>query len=85
MEHRVEYVVIYTQKGKRIGTSYDEMLNYLGEYDPDSAHANELLQDVEDVEGLDDEMWDDVLGELTPEERRSAKAYRLNHTTDHFE
>jgi hypothetical protein len=71
------YLVLYSQRDQRIATLYDEFLNYIADIDPDSEDAIEHIETAEYADDLHDEMWDDVLGELTPEEREHAIAYRL--------
>ncbi|HEX5538210.1 MAG TPA: hypothetical protein VFX01_00350 [Methylophilaceae bacterium] len=71
------YLVVYSQKQQRIATLYDEFLNYIADIDPESEDAMEHIETAEYVDNLHNEMWEEVLGELTPEEREHAVAYRL--------
>ena len=36
------------------------------------------LEEAEELSDLDDDLWDAVLGDLSPDERKNARAYRLN-------
>ena len=76
------YLVVYSQKEQRVATLYDEYLNYIADLDPNSADAAEHIKTAEYVDDLHDEMWEEVLGELTPEERQQAVAYRLQRYDD---
>ena len=76
------YLVIYSQKDQRIATLYDEYLNYIADMDPNSEDAAEHIKAAEYVDDLHDVMWEEVLGELTPEERQQAVAYRLQRYDD---
>jgi hypothetical protein len=73
------YLVIYDKNNERFATLYDEFLNFIKEINPDSEEALYRIQDSEAVTGLEDEMWEEVLGELTPQERTGAIAYRLEN------
>jgi hypothetical protein len=73
------YLVIYIKNGERIATLYDEYLNFIKEINPNSEEALYRMNDAEAITGLEDEMWQEVLGELTPEERSGAVAYRLEN------
>jgi hypothetical protein len=73
------YLVIYIKNGERIATLYDEYLNFIKEINPSSEEALYRINDAEAITGLEDEMWQEVLGELTPEERSGAVAYRLEN------
>ena len=76
------YLVVYSQKDQRIATLYDEFLNYIADLDPDSEDAADHIAQAEYVDDLHDDMWEEVLGELTPEERQHAVAYRLQRYDD---
>ena len=76
------YLVVYSQKEQRVATLYDEYLNYIADLDPNSEDAAEHIKAAEYVDDLHDEMWEEVLGELTPEERQQAVAYRLQRYDD---
>jgi hypothetical protein len=76
------YLVVYSQKEQRVATLYDEYLNYIADLDPNSEDAAEHIKTAEYVDDLHDEMWEEVLGELTPEERQQAVAYRLQRYDD---
>jgi hypothetical protein len=73
------YLVIYNKNGERFATLYDEYLNFIKEIIPDSEEILYRIQDAEAISGLEDEMWEEVLGELTPQERTDAVAYRLEN------
>lgn len=73
------YLVIYNKNGERFATLYDEYLNFIKEIIPDSEESLYRIQDAEAISGLEDEMWEEVLGELTPQERANAIAYRLEN------
>ena len=71
------YLVVYERRGERFATLYDEYLNFISELDPDSEETAEHIRHAEEVTSLDDEMWEEVLGELDSKERQQASAYRL--------
>lgn len=73
------YLVIYNKNGERFATLYDEYLNFIKEINPDSEEILYRIQDAEAISGLENEMWEEVLGELTPQERTDAIAYRLEN------
>jgi len=73
------YLVIYTKGDEPVATLYDEYLNYISDIDPESQEALDHIENAEEVTGLEDEMWEEVLGELTVEERGDAVAYRLEN------
>lgn len=73
------YLVIYNKNGERFATLYDEYLNFIKEINPDSEEVLFRIQDAEAVTGLEDEMWEEVLGELSQQERSEAIAYRLEN------
>jgi|SRR5450830_1923093 len=73
------YLVIYSKNGERCATLYDEYLNFIEDIDPDSEEVLYHLRDTEAVTGLEDEMWEEVLGELSPNERDEALAYRIEN------
>lgn len=73
------YLVIFNKDGERYATLYDEYLNFIKEINPDSEEVLYRVKDAEAISGLEDEMWEEVLGELTPQERTDAVAYRLEN------
>jgi hypothetical protein len=73
------YLVIYSKHNQPFATLYDEYLNFVKDIDPDSEEVLYRLKDTEAVTGLDDEMWEEVLGELSPNERSEALAYRIEN------
>lgn len=73
------YLVIYNKSGERFATLYDEFLNFIKEINPDSEEVLYRINDAEAITRLEDEMWEEVLGELTPQERNTAIAYRLEN------
>lgn len=73
------YLVIYSKNKERFATLYDEYLNFIKEINPDSEEVLDRIKDAEAVSGLEDEMWEEVLGELSPQERAGALAYRLEN------
>ncbi|HEY0267703.1 MAG TPA: hypothetical protein VGC12_00560 [Methyloradius sp.] len=73
------YLVIYSKNDQRFATLYDEYLNFIKDIDPDSEEVLYRLNDTEAVTGLEDEMWEEVLGELSPTERAEALAYRIEN------
>lgn len=73
------YLVIYNKNGERITTLYDEYLNFIKNINPDSEEVLYHIQDAETISGLEDEMWEGVLGELTPQERSDSIVYRLEN------
>lgn len=77
MTQTAGYLVIFSQNQKPTAAFYDQFLNYVDEADPESERVKALLAYSEGEEDLQDIMWSEVLGELTPEERANAKAYKL--------
>jgi len=73
------YLVIFNKNDVRFATLYDEYLNFIKEINPDSEEVLYRIQDAEAISGLEDEMWEEVLGELAPQERTDAIAYRLEN------
>ena len=73
------YLVIYNKNEERFATLYDEFLNFIKEINPDSEEVVYRINDAEAITGLEDDMWEEVLGELTPQERNDAIAYRLEN------
>jgi hypothetical protein len=73
------YLVVYTKNSEPLATLYDEYLNYISDLEPDSQEVLDHIELAEEVTGLEDEMWEEVLGELTSEERDEAVAYRLEN------
>jgi len=73
------YLVIYNKNGVRFATLYDEYLNFINEINPDSEEVRYRIQDSEAITGLEDEMWEELLTELTTEERTNAIAYRIEN------
>ncbi|HEU4707872.1 MAG TPA: hypothetical protein VFS17_01025 [Methylophilaceae bacterium] len=71
------YLVIFSQNQKPTAAFYDQFLNYVDEADPESERVKALMEYSEGEEDLQDIMWSEVLGELTPEERANARAYKL--------
>lgn len=72
------YLVVVSEDNTVQATLYDEALQYMADIDLDSDEAMLHLDRAEEVNNLEDDKWDAVLGDLSPEQRRSAKAYRLN-------
>ena len=72
------YLVIVSEDKTVQATLYDEALQYMADIDLDSDEAMLHLNRAEEVNNLEDDKWDAVLGDLSPEQRRTAKAYRLN-------
>ncbi len=73
------YLVIYTKNGERLATLYDEYLNFIKELNPDSQEVLDHIENSEEVSDLEDEMWEEVLGQLSIQERQEALAYRLEN------
>lgn len=72
------YLVVYSEDNTVQAGLYDESLQFMSDIDLDSDEALKHLNKAEEVSNLNDEMWDPVLGDLTPEQRREARAYLLN-------
>lgn len=72
------YLVIVSEDKTVQASLYDEALQYMADIDLDSDEAMLHLNRAEEVNNLEDDKWDVVLGDLSPEQRRAAKAYRLN-------
>ena len=77
MVNTAGYLVIFSQNQKPTAAFYDQFLNYVEEADPESERVKALMAYTEGEENLQDIMWSEVLGELTPDELANAKAYRL--------
>lgn len=75
------YLVVYSQNQKRIATMYDEYLNFIADIDPEAEEVITQMNTADEVEGLDS-MWEEVLGELTPEEREHALVFHLQGEPD---
>jgi hypothetical protein len=71
------YLVTYTRNDENFATLYDEYLNYISELDPESQEVLDHVENAQEVTNLQDEMWEEVLGELTLQERLDGLAYRL--------
>jgi hypothetical protein len=72
------YLVVFTEDNTVQSGLYDDSLQYISDIDLDSEEAYEHLSQAEEMTNLDDDMWDPILGDLTPEQRKEAKVYRLN-------
>lgn len=72
------YLVVYSKDDVPVAAIYDEYLNHLRDLDPSSEAALEYMSHAEELGGLDDDLWEDVLVDLPPEEREQAVAYRLD-------
>lgn len=72
------YLIVFTEGDTVQAGLYDESLQFMSDIDLNSDEATQHLEKAEEVASLDDDIWDAVLGDLTPEQRRGAKAYRLN-------
>lgn len=77
MVNTTGYLVFFSQSQKPTAAFYDRFLNYVEEADPESERVKALMAHTEGEENLQDIMWSEVLGELTPEVLASARAYRL--------
>lgn len=75
------YLVTYTRNNEAVATLYDEYLNFISELDPDSQEVLDHVENAQEVTNLQDEMWEEVLGELTLQERLDGLAYRLENET----
>ncbi|MEZ0330089.1 MAG: hypothetical protein ACAH07_01045 [Methylophilaceae bacterium] len=73
------YLVTYTKNNMPFATLYDEYLNFIEDIDPNSEKVLDHIKNTEEVTGLEDEMWEEVLGELSSQERSEAIAYRLEN------
>lgn len=71
------YLVTYNRNNQSFASLYDEYLNFLNELDPDSDEVLEHVENAQEVTNLQDEMWEEVLGELSLQERIDGLAYRL--------
>jgi len=72
------YLVVFTEDNTVQSGLYDDSLQYISDIDLDSEEAYEHLARAEEMTNLDDDMWDPILGDLTAEQRKDAKVYRLN-------
>lgn len=72
------YLVIITEDNTAQAGLYDEFMQFMSDIDLNSDEAIRHLDHAEAVTNLDDDMWDAVLGDLSPEQRHEAKVYRLN-------
>ncbi len=73
------YLVTYTKNDESIASLYDEYLNYLGDLEPDSDEVLDHVENAQEVTDLQDEMWEEVLGELSLQERMEGLAYKLEN------
>ncbi|MBA3695311.1 MAG: hypothetical protein H0W85_00730 [Methylotenera sp.] len=73
------YLVTYNRNDEALATLYDEYLNYINELEPDSQEVLDHVENAQEVTNLQDEMWEEVLGELTLQERLDGLAYRLEN------
>ncbi len=73
------YLVTYTKNNENVATLYDEYLNYISDLDEGSQEVLDYVENAQEVTNLQDEMWEEVLGELTLEERMDGLAYRLEN------
>ena len=74
------YLIVFTEDDTVQAGLYDESLQFVSDIDLDSAEASRHLDKAEELTHLDADIWDGVLGDLTPEQRLQAKAYRLDET-----
>ena len=73
------YLVTYTRKDVRFATLYDEYLNCIKDINPDSEEVLYRIRDSEAISGLLEDIWEDVLIDLSPQERLDAITYRLEN------
>jgi len=73
------YLVTYERNNESIATLYDEYLNYISDLDADSQEVLDYVENAQEVTNLQDEMWEEVLGELSLQERLDGLAYRLEN------
>lgn len=73
------YLVTYTRNNESVASIYDEYLNYINDLEPDSQELLDHVENAQEVTNLQDEMWEEVLGELSLEERLDGLAYRLEN------
>lgn len=73
------YLVTYEKNNESIATLYDEYLNYISDLDADSKEVLDYVENAQEVTNLQDEMWEEVLGELSLQERLDGLAYRLEN------
>src|SRR4051812_44834967 len=72
------YMVVYTEDNAVQAGLYDESLQFISDIDINSDEATQHLEKAEELSDLDDDLWDAVLGDLSPDERQKARAYKLN-------
>lgn len=73
------YLVVYHKDDVHKAVLYDEYLNQVSDLDPSSEDALEHMSHAEEIGGLEDDMWEDVLADLTLQQRSEAVAYRLEN------
>lgn len=72
------YLVIFKEDNTVQSGLYDETLQYISDIDLDSDEAFDHLSRAEELSNPEDDMWDSILGDLAPEQRKDARIYRLN-------
>jgi len=72
------YLIIFKEDNTVQSGLYDESLQYIKDIDLDSGEALDHLSQAEELDNPDNDLWDPILGDLTPEQRKEARIYRLN-------
>lgn len=72
------YLIIFKEDNTVQSGLYDESLQYIQDIDLGSAEALDHLSQAEEMHNPEDDMWDSILGDLNPEQRKEARIYRLN-------
>lgn len=72
------YLVILTEDNAVQAGLYDESLQFMSDIELNSDEAVAHLDKADEVTDLDDDMWDVLFADLSDEQRREARVYRLN-------
>jgi hypothetical protein len=72
------YLVVFTEDNAVQAGLYDESLQFISDIDLNSDEAVAHLGKGEELGNLESDMWDPILGDLSLQQRREARAYRLN-------
>ncbi len=72
------YLIIFKEDNTVQSGLYDESLQYIQDIDLNSGEALDHLSQAEEMDNPEDDMWDSILGDLAPEQRKEARIYKLN-------
>lgn len=71
------YLIVLTEGSAMQAELYDESLQFISEIDLDSDAASHLLDNAEEAPHLDETEIESLFGDLTPDQRRHARVYRI--------